>query len=296
MIVEPVHHHVHRDVDRMGEALGVGAAVRLHHHAVQPQHHRAVVAARVEPLAQPIERGPQQQIGDLRGEAAAEHLAQQVADQLQRALAGLQRDVAGEAVGDHHVGGAGGDVVALDEADELRRDVAGAQRLGGQAQRVVALQFLGADVQQADGRRGQPEHGAREHVAHHGELDQVARVALHVGAEVQHHHVAARRGADRGHRRAVDAGQRLDDDLGERQQRAGVAGGDHAGRLAAGDGVDRDAHRGAAHPQRGGRLHVVADRLGGVADRRRRRRRGDGAASKGSSWASSPTSRKRAPG
>ena len=114
--------------------------------------------------------------------------------------------------------------------------------------------------------RGQPEHGAREHVAHHGELDQVARVALHVGAEVQQHHVAARRGADRCHRRAVDAGQRLDDDLGERQQRAGIAGGDHARRLAAGHGIDRDAHRGAAHAQRGGGLGVVADGLGRVPD------------------------------
>ena len=202
----------------------------------------------------------------MRGEAAAEHLAQQVADQLQRALAGLQRDVAGEAVGDHHVGGAGGDVVALDEADELRRDMAGAQGLGGQPQRVVAFQFLGADVQQADGGCGQPEHGAREHVAHHGELDQVARVALHVGAEVEQHHVAARRGADRRHGGPVDAGQGLDHDLRERQQRAGVAGGDHAGCLAAGHRVDRDAHRGAAHAQRRGGLGVVADRLGRVPD------------------------------
>ena len=102
--------------------------------------------------------------------------------------------------------------------------VAAAQRLGGLAQPVVALLLLGADVEQADGGRGQSEHGAGEHVAHHRELDQVAGVALHVGAEVEHHHVAARRRADRGHRRAVDAGQRLEDDLGERQQRAGVAG------------------------------------------------------------------------
>ena len=202
VVVEPVHHHVHRHVDRMGEAFGVGAAMRLHHHTIQPQHHRAVVAPRIEPFAQPIQRRAQQQIGQPGGEAAAEHLAQQVADQLQRALAGLQRDVAGEAVGHHHVGGAGGDVVALDEAVELRGDMAGAQRLGGAPQRVVALQLLGADIQQADGRRGQAKHGAGEHVAHDGELDQVAGVALHVGAEVQHHHVAARRGADGGHGRA----------------------------------------------------------------------------------------------
>src|SRR3984957_8984850 len=41
-IVEVVHHHVHRDVDGMREAARVGAAVRLHHDAVQPDHDGAV--------------------------------------------------------------------------------------------------------------------------------------------------------------------------------------------------------------------------------------------------------------
>ncbi len=55
MVVEPVDHHVHRDIDRMGKTLGIGAAVRLHHHTIQPQHHRAIVAAGIEPFAQAIE-------------------------------------------------------------------------------------------------------------------------------------------------------------------------------------------------------------------------------------------------
>ena len=141
-LVEPVHHHVHRHVDGMGKAFRIGAAMRLHHHAVQPDHHRAVVAPRIEPLAQPLQPRPGQQVGEPARPAVGEHLAQQVADQPQRALAGLQRDVAGEAVGDDHVGGAGGDVVALDEAVELRADMAGAQDFRGLAQRVVALQLL----------------------------------------------------------------------------------------------------------------------------------------------------------
>ena len=85
-------------------------------------------------------------------------------------------------------------------------------------------------------------------------------------------------------------------DLGQRQQRAGVAGGDHAGRLAAGHRIDRHAHRGAAHPQRGGRLHVVADRVRRVPDGADGGGAADGAAAAGASSASSPTSRKRAPG
>ncbi len=56
------------------------------------------------------------------------------------------------------------------------------------------------------------------------------------------HDIAARRGADGRHGRAIDAGQCLDDDLRERQQRSGIAGGDDTGSLAPGDGVDRHAH------------------------------------------------------
>ena len=45
------------DGDRRREAERVGAAMALHHDAVQPEEHRAVVAARVEPLAQHANAG-----------------------------------------------------------------------------------------------------------------------------------------------------------------------------------------------------------------------------------------------
>ena len=250
----------------MREALRIGAAMRFHHHAAQAEHHGAVVAARVQPLAQPLQPRAGQQVADARGQRGGEHLAQHLAHQLQRALAGLERHVAGETVGHDHVGGAGGDVVAFHEAVELAAQVADLQHLGRLADALVALQLLGADIEQADGGGGEAEHGAGEHVAHHGELHQVAHVAQHVGAEVEHHHVAARRGADGGHGRAVDAGQRLDDDLGQRQQRAGIAGRDHASRLAARHRVDRQAHGGSAQAQRGGGLEVAGDHLGGMTD------------------------------
>ncbi len=152
------------------------------------------------------------------------------------------------------------------------RDRAAAQHLGGLAHAVVTLLLLDADVEQADRGRGEPEHGAGEHVAHHRELDEIAGVAEHIGAEVEHDHVAARRWPDRGHRRAVDPGQRLEDDLGEHQQRAGIAGADHARRLVGGDRVDGDPHGGVAQAQRGGGLHVIADHVGRMADGASRRR------------------------
>ena len=131
----------------MGETFGVGAAVRFHHDAIQPDHDRPIIPPRIQPLAQPVQARAGNEIGDLGRDAASEHVAQQVADQFQRAFAGFQRDVAGEPVGDHDVGGPERDVVALDEAVETRTEMTGAQDFGHLAQRLVALHFLHADIQ-----------------------------------------------------------------------------------------------------------------------------------------------------
>ena len=70
-----------------------------------------------------------------------------------------------------------------------------------------------------------------------------------------------------GHRRAVDPRQRLDDDLGQRQQRPGVAGRDDARRPPRRPPRRSPrAWRHRRHAQRRGRLHVVADDVGRVAD------------------------------
>ena len=101
----------------LAKSRGVGAAVALHHDAVQAQQrrrrcgagsirsrHRA--AAPAGPAGRPawpcrLEVKRRLQLGG---------------DEPGHALGGLQRDIAGEAVGDDHVDRALGDVVALDEA------------------------------------------------------------------------------------------------------------------------------------------------------------------------------------
>ena len=98
----------------------------------------------------------------------------------------------------------------------------------------------------------------------------------------------------RRHRRPVDARQRLEHDLAKREQRAGVAGGDHAGGLAGGHRVDREAHRGLPRAQRRGRLHVVADHVRRMPDGAGRPAPGDAWPADRVSCGSSPTSRKRA--
>ena len=47
---------IDRHADRIGEAERIGAAVALDHNAVQAEEHRAVVAPRIEPLAEQLER------------------------------------------------------------------------------------------------------------------------------------------------------------------------------------------------------------------------------------------------
>lgn len=105
-------------------------AMGLHHHAVQPdQGSRRCSAA--DPSIRAAGPAPGAPAGSAqpRGNRRREDLPKRVAHQLQRALPGLERDIAGEAVRHDHIGGAG-DVVALDEAAEIGADMQIAQRLG----------------------------------------------------------------------------------------------------------------------------------------------------------------------
>ncbi len=168
------------------------------------------------------------------------------------------------------------DAVALDEADifELRQ-VHRAQQLGGLADFLAALDFLDADIEQADGRPFEIEQHARHGAAHHRQRHQMMRVAADGGAEIEHHRIAARGRPDRRERRTVDAGQHAQAEPRHRHQRAGIAGGDRNVGLALLDGVDRQPHRRglAAAAQRLARLVVHADGDVGMDDARGRLQR-----------------------
>ena len=60
------------------------------------------------------------------------------------------------------------------------------------------------------------------------ELHQIVGVAFDIGAEIEHHALAAPGREERRDRRPVDPRQRLQHELGHRHQRAGIAGGDDA--------------------------------------------------------------------
>ena len=113
----------HGDADRVGDALGLGAAMALHHQAVEAEEDRAIMVVGVEVDLEQVERRPRQREAGLGAKRALEGAAQQVGDEPRRALRGLERDVAGEAVGNDHVDGAARQLVALGEAVEAERQV-----------------------------------------------------------------------------------------------------------------------------------------------------------------------------
>src|SRR5262249_32433051 len=115
-----VARHVVAEIDGRGETLGVGAAVALDDDAVEPEENPAIDLSRIHLLLQRAERLARQQITELGSPRAAHRTAQIFAELACGALRGLERYVAGKALRDDDVGGAGGDVSALDEADIIK--------------------------------------------------------------------------------------------------------------------------------------------------------------------------------
>jgi hypothetical protein len=174
-----------------------------------------------------------------------EFLAHEASQHLDQAFGCLERHVAHEAVAHHDVGCALEDVVALDIAVEVQRTRA--QQFARLLDHVVALDDLFADVQQADCRAFLLVDRRHQRRSQDGELQQVVRAAVDVGAEIEHGRHAAL--LVRNHARdgwTVDAIERLEDETCNRHQGAGVAGTDTHVRASFLDQVDREPHRGIA--------------------------------------------------
>ena len=117
--------HVDRHVERAGKAQRVGAAMAFHHHAVQAQKNAAIGGARIELAAQRVQRAATRSSAPSLPTAASASARWRriVRHQLGGAFGGLERDIAGEAVGHHHIHRAFGDVVAFDKAVKCHRQV-----------------------------------------------------------------------------------------------------------------------------------------------------------------------------
>ena len=110
----------------------------------------------------------------------------------------------------------------LDVADEIQwRRLQQPVRLPRQ---LVALGLFFADGEQADAGLLDAECDARVDAAHDGELKQVLRPALDVGAGIEQHRGPAARGNGRRKRWTIDAGNRAERGVGRHHRGAGVTG------------------------------------------------------------------------
>src|ERR1700704_656659 len=68
----------HRDLDGALKSVQVGAAMTLDDDPIQSDHARAIVAARINPGAQRLQRRPRGEVAELAQRRAAEFLAQRI--------------------------------------------------------------------------------------------------------------------------------------------------------------------------------------------------------------------------
>ena len=159
----------------------------LHANSIEAHENATIVASWVDTLAHFNQGARGEESADLGEGRGPERFAHEAGIELCGAFDGLQRDVAGEAVGHDDVHFPGADVVALDESLEGNRRTLATKPQCGLAQFLMTLQFLGSDVQEADRRRAQAQQNLGEHAAHDGEFSKVLGVAFEIGAEVEHH-------------------------------------------------------------------------------------------------------------
>ena len=170
---------------------------------------------------------------------------EQLAESPDRALGRLEQDVAGEAVGGDDLEVTREHVLALDVTAEFHATFRLAQRGGGGAGQVRALAFLRAVRHHADPRMRDAQGGARVHLAHQRELDDLQRRAVDVGAHVDQHgpSCAAQCGERAADARAIDVIEPPQHEQPAGEDCAAVAGGDHAGALVLLHQVEADADR-----------------------------------------------------
>src|SRR5688500_4283601 len=109
-----------RRLDGVLERELIGGSVALQHDAVEPDEARSVITARVDALAQPLQRRLSHDPLDVAEQAAPKLLLQECADQSSDAFHRLQRYIADESVADDDVDVRMKDAVALDEADVVQ--------------------------------------------------------------------------------------------------------------------------------------------------------------------------------
>ena len=223
----------------------------------------------IEMVAQQPGCRPRYQESELGAQRAREGALDEVGHEPGRSFHRLQCDIARKAVGHDHVGPAARQFVAFDEALEPHVEIVGVAKHGGSRLELVgALELLGPDIEQLHARPIELEHDPRIGGAHHRELDEVARIAFGIGAEIEHYDIiVAERRQQRRERRPVDARKGAQRELGHRHHRPGIAAGHHGMSRALLHRVDGSPHgAGLGAADRLARLVRSGDHVGAVDD------------------------------
>ena len=222
--------------------------------AAQAQEERAAVLAIVQSGAHPAKRRNQEK-GRKAGErGAGEFLAKCPQEHLGHGLGALHHQVADEAVGHHHIGGAGKHILRLDVAQEV--EVGGLAEQGvGFPDQAVSFAFL-----LPIGEEGHPGAGKAIDLsgidrAHAGELEEVFGAAVGIGPGIQEEEKALPGGEGSGQGRPFHAGQAAQDKRGGGHDGPAVAGRDKGLGLAV-------PHQ--PHPDHDGGIAFAPHRLGGM--------------------------------
>ncbi len=167
----------------------------LDNDTIEAEENAAIDGAGVQLGANGVQRPAGKQSADLAHQRRGHGIAQISPDLPGRALCGLERNVAGEPFGDHHIDGALAQIVAFDEALVGK---SGARSFGkdlsGVLDPFIAFGFLDTDVEQPDGRAFDVEQGPRQGRAEDREIDKLLGVGPDCRADVEHDDVGAQGG------------------------------------------------------------------------------------------------------
>ncbi len=182
-----VAHHAVADLDRCRIAFGIRPAVTLNDDAIEAEKHAAIGASRIHAFAQSGEGSTREYIADLGAQRRGHRRSEILADLAGCAFGGLERDVAGKALGDDDVDLALADIIALDKAliVEFRKTLF-AKDAAGLAHVFETLDLLDADIEEADGRAIDAEQNARRRRAHDRKINQMSGIGADRGADIEH--------------------------------------------------------------------------------------------------------------
>src|SRR5437660_2136207 len=254
--------------DRTPDGGGIGAAMGDHCDPIDAQQQPAAQLPPVDPLAQRLELGTDEQATQRRDRVPLDGITDAAEEELGGAFSRLDHHIAGKAIADDHVRLVLEDVVALDVADEIDPGCRPQKGLG-RLDQLVALARLLTVAQQADPRCGDLHDALGVDRAHPSELHKVFRPRIGIRAGIQQQATPGRRGNPRADGRPFHPRDPAQPEETRGHHRPAVPGADEAGRPTVLDHLDAaNDRRGLLAPDRLGRMPVHGDHLWGVLDLR----------------------------